>query len=254
MKKVAMITGASGGIGKATALQLADAGFDLALGARNLEKLAEVAKIARDKGADVYMNALDVRNLESATQFVDEAKEHFGHIDILVNNAGLALGTTKIAEQTDETEWQTMIDTNVMGLLRMTRLVVPLMIENGYGHVVNLGSTAGHDAYAGGSVYCATKFGERAISTALRHELLGYPIRVTSVDPGMVETDFSVVRYQGDKQKAEQVYEGMIPLTAEDIADIIVFAVTRKPHVDLDTIIVRPTDQAGNGLVHRRQK
>ncbi|MCI0183890.1 MAG: SDR family NAD(P)-dependent oxidoreductase [Acidibacillus sp.] len=252
MKKVAMVTGASNGIGKATALQLADAGFDLVLGARNRDRLSEVATAAQAKGAAVWIEVLDVRSLDSATHFVEAAKNHFGHIDILVNNAGLAIGTTKIAEQTDETEWETMIDTNVMGLLRMTRLVVPLMIEHGYGHVVNLGSTAGHDAYAGGSVYCATKFSERAISTALRHELLGHPIRVTSVDPGMVETDFSVTRFHGDQHKADQVYQGMTPLTAEDIADIIVFAVTRKAHVDLDTIIVRPTDQAGNGLVHRR--
>ncbi|MHB1682915.1 MAG: SDR family NAD(P)-dependent oxidoreductase [Bacilli bacterium] len=251
MKRVAMVTGASSGIGRATALALAGIGYDLAVGARNMERLNAVAKNIMTLGSNVLSLPLDVRDKNSAETFVRHSQEHFGHIDILINSAGLAKGVTKIADQSDESEWEEMIDTNLMGLLRMTRLVVPIMIENGRGHVVNLGSTAGHDAYGGGAVYCATKFGVRAVTTALRQELLGHPIRVTSVDPGMVETEFSVVRYDGDRQKADALYTGMTPLTAEDVADVIVFAVTRKAHVDLDTIIMRPVEQAGNGLVHR---
>ncbi len=252
-KKVAMVTGASNGIGMETALLLSENGFDLILGARRLERLQNVAQTASKNGARIWASTLDVRDKQSATTFVKEAIANFGKIDILVNNAGLARGMTKIAEQDNEDEWQDMIDTNLMGLLRMTRLVIPHMIQNQYGHVVNIGSTAGHDAYAGGSVYCATKFGVRAITAALRQEVLGHPIRVTSVDPGMVETDFSRVRFYGDNQAADNVYAGMTPLTAQDIADIILFAVTRKPHVDLDTIVVRPTDQAPGGLVSRKK-
>lgn len=252
-RPVAMITGASSGIGLATTRELARLGFDLCIGARRLDVLEQVAQPLREAGTHVFVHTLDVTDKESAQVFVDTAVTAMEHIDVLVNNAGLARGTTRIADQRDETDWQEMIDTNVMGLLRMTRLVVPIMMKQNKGHIVNLGSTAGHDAYAGGSVYCATKFGERAISTALRHELLGYDIRVTSVDPGMVETDFSVVRYHGNVEQAKAVYAGMTPLTAEDVADVIGFAVTRKAHVDLDTIIMRPVDQAGNGLVHRRE-
>ncbi|MCY0876566.1 MAG: SDR family NAD(P)-dependent oxidoreductase [Firmicutes bacterium] len=250
-RKIAMVTGASAGIGKATALLLAQNGFDLILGARRREALTTVANEARAHGSTVWEGPLDVTDKASATAFVREAAAAMNRIDILVNNAGLARGVTYIAEQDNEDEWQEMLDTNLMGLLRMTRLVVPLMIQNGYGHIVNLGSTAGHDAYAGGSVYCATKFGVRAITSALRQELLGKPIRVTSVDPGMVETDFSRVRYNGDEAKAGAVYAGITPLTAEDIADTIVYAVTRKAHVNLDTIIMRPIQQGPNGTVFR---
>lgn len=250
-RKIALVTGASGGIGKATATLLASHGFDLILGARRVADLAAVSAQARASGATVWERTLDVTDKNSARTFVQEAAAAMGKIDILVNNAGLARGVTYIAEQENEEEWQEMIDTNVMGLLRMTRLVLPIMLANGYGHVVNLGSTAGHDAYAGGSVYCATKFGVRAITSALRQELLGKPIRVTSVDPGMVETDFSRVRYSGDESKASAVYAGLEPLTAEDVADVIVYAVTRKAHVNLDTIVMRPTQQGPNGTVYR---
>lgn len=250
-RKIAMVTGASSGIGKATAEQLAANGFNLILGARRIKRLSEVAAIAEASGATVFIGELDVTNKSSAVEFVRTSLAAFGRVDVLVNNAGLARGVTPIAEQQNEDEWQEMIDTNVMGLLRMTRLVVPHMIAGGGGHVVNLGSTAGHDAYAGGSVYCATKFGVRAITSALRQELLGKPVRVTSVDPGMVETDFSRVRYNGDEEKAAAIYAGLTPLSAEDIADVIVFAVTRKAHVNLDTIVMRPLNQGPNGAVIR---
>lgn len=250
-KRTALVTGASSGIGRATALLLAENGFDLILGARRKEALEDVAKKARTSGNHVFVATLDVRNKDNATDFVHEALDNFHHIDVLVNNAGLARGLTKVSEQKDEQEWQDMVDTNIMGLMRMTRLVLPSMIEQNHGHIVNLGSTAGHEAYAGGSVYCATKFGVQAITAALRQELLGHAIRVTSVDPGMVKTEFSMVRFSGDKDRADSVYAGTTPLTADDIADIILFAVTRKSHVNLDDIVVRPVDQASGGLVYR---
>ncbi|MGZ6503236.1 MAG: SDR family NAD(P)-dependent oxidoreductase, partial [Tumebacillaceae bacterium] len=194
---------------------------------------------------------VDVRNLEQVRAFVATIAEHYGRIDLLLNNAGLARGTTPLIEETDESNWDAMLDTNVKGLLYMTREAVPHMIKGGNGHVINLGSIAGREAYAGGSVYCASKFAVRAITEALRQELLGLPIRVTTVDPGMVETDFSVIRL-GDQEKADAVYAGMTPLVAEDIADCVTWAATRPKHVNIDAIIVKPVDQAGAGKVARR--
>ncbi len=252
--KVAVITGASAGIGQAAATGLAEAGFQVALGARRVERLAETAdKIEQRTGNRPFTAQLDVTNLSSAESFVDGVLQTYGRVNVLVNSAGLARGVTYVAEQTADTDWQEMLDTNVMGLLRVTRLLLPHMIASGEGHVINLGSIAGHEAYAGGSVYCATKFAVRAITNALRQELLGKPVRVTSVDPGMVETEFSVVRYKGDQSAADNVYAGMQPLVAEDIADCIVWAATRPAHVNIDTIIVKPLDQAGAGKVARKQ-
>lgn len=250
--KIAVITGASSGIGRATAKALAGAGFTVVLGARREERLQAVAaEIEATTGKRPYTANLDVTSLASSTQFVQGVIDTFGTVNVLVNNAGLASGTSSIAEATDETDWQVMIDTNISGLLRMTRLFIPHVIASGEGHVVNLGSIAGHEAYAGGSVYCGTKFAVAAITQALRQELLGKPVRVTSVDPGMVETEFSIVRYHGDVRQATQVYDGMTPLTAEDIADAILYAVTRPFHVNIDEIIMKPTDQAGAGKVAR---
>ncbi|MCL6452318.1 MAG: SDR family NAD(P)-dependent oxidoreductase [Alicyclobacillus sp.] len=250
--RVAVITGASAGIGAAAAKALAGAGFRLALGARRVERLAGLAEeIATTTGERPLTAALDVTDVQSCERFVQRVRETFGSVHVLVNNAGLARGTTYIEDAKDDSEWQVMIDTNVSGLLRMTRLLIPDIIASGNGHVVNLGSIAGREAYAGGSVYCATKFAVRAITDALRQELLGKPVRVTTIDPGMVETEFSVVRYHGDQAKADQVYAGMTPLTAEDIADCILFAVTRPVHVNIDAIIVKPRDQAGAGKVAR---
>lgn len=250
--KIAVVTGASSGIGAATAKALASAGFRLALGARREERLQELAKeIESETGSRPFTANLDVTSLESSQTFVDSVLKEFGTVNVLVNNAGLASGTSYIAETTDETDWQVMIDTNISGLLRMSRLFIPHIIKSEQGHVVNLGSIAGHEAYAGGSVYCGTKFAVRAITEALRHELLGKPVRVTSIDPGMVETEFSIVRYHGDEGQAANVYQGMTPLTAEDIADCILFAVTRPFHVNIDDMIIKPTDQAGAGKVAR---
>jgi 3-hydroxy acid dehydrogenase / malonic semialdehyde reductase len=250
--KIAIVTGASSGIGAATARALSSVGCQLALGARRGEKLEEVAAgIELETGRRPLILPLDVTSRESASAFVEQVVAKWGNIHVLINNAGLASGTSPVAEAANDDDWELMMNTNVLGLLRMSRLVVPHLIASGAGHVVNLGSTAGHEAYVGGAGYCATKFGVRAITSALRQELLGKPVRVTSVDPGMVETEFSIVRYYGDKNQADQVYAGMTPLTAEDIADCILFTVTRPFHVNIDEVIVKPTDQAGAGKVAR---
>lgn len=250
--KIAVVTGASSGIGAAAAKALASAGFTLALGARREDKLAGIAdEIQSETGKPVFRMKLDVTSMESSTAFVEAVIKKFGKVHVLLNNAGLASGAAYIADVKDETDWQVMMDTNVSGLLRMTRLFIPHIIASKSGHVVNLGSIAGHEAYPGGSVYAATKFAVRAITTALRQELLGEPVRVTHVAPGMVETEFSLVRFYGNEEKADAVYQDMTPLTAEDIADCIVFAVTRPTHVNIDEIIIKPTDQAGAGKVAR---
>lgn len=250
--KVAVVTGASSGIGRQTALALARAGFDVAVGARRKERLADlVDEIARETGKAAYAAALDVTSVPSIDAFVQGVIGHFGVVHVLVNNAGKALGRDPV-ETADEADWQEMLDTNVMGLMRMTKRFLPHIVASGDGHIVNLGSIAGHESYAGGSVYCATKFAVRAITEALRHELLGKPVRVTSIDPGMVETEFSLVRFHGDASEAAKVYQGVRPLTADDIADCIVFAVTRPAHVNIDEMIVTSIDQAGARVFHRR--
>ena len=251
-EQVVMITGASGGIGAACAMEFARMGFQVALSARSIEKLQEVAaEIEAETGVTAFTYQMDVRVEEQVKGFVAATAEKFGRIDILLNNAGLAKGVAPLIEEQDVSNWQVMFDTNVMGLLMMTREAVPHMINGGNGHVINIGSIAGREAYAGGAVYCASKFAVRAITEALRQELLGKPVRVTTIDPGMVETEFSMVRL-GDELKANAVYAGMTPLTADDIADLVLFAATRKKHVNIDAIIVKPLDQAGAGKVARR--
>ena len=250
--QVAIVTGASAGIGRASAVALAKEGFQLALGARNQDKLADtVREIEEATGRTPLALQLDVREEGQVKAFVAAILEKYGRIDLLLNNAGLAKGVTPLVEEADAGNWDQMIDTNVKGLLLMTREAVPHMIEGGNGHVINLGSIAGREAYAGGAVYCATKFAVRAITDALRQELLGKPVRVTTVDPGMVETEFSVVRL-GDQEKADAVYQGMTPLSAADIADCVAWAATRPKHVNIDAIIVKPLDQAGAGKVARK--
>lgn len=251
--KVAIVTGASSGIGYATAMALADAGFQLAVGARRQDKLEGlVHAIEQNTGARPFAAALDVTDVSSVESFIEGVLQHYQTVHVLVNNAGKALGTDNIDENADETDWELMLDTNVLGLLRMTKRLVPHLVASGAGHIINIGSIAGHEAYAGGGVYCASKFAVRAITGALRQELLGKPIRITSIDPGMVETEFSVVRYHGDNGKAAQVYEGVRPLTAEDVADCILFAATRKAHVNIDEMIVKTIDQADAKRVARK--
>jgi NADP-dependent 3-hydroxy acid dehydrogenase YdfG len=244
--KVIVITGASAGIGRACATAFAAAGARLAIGARRIEALQEFAHTVREQyGVQIYAGKLDVCEAAQVEEFVAQTLQTFGRIDVLINNAGLALGLDKLFEG-DERDWARMIDTNVMGALRMTRAVVRVMLEQpDGGHVINLGSIAGHVAYEGGGVYCATKHALRAITDALRLEVLGKPIRVGSIDPGMVETEFSGVRFRGDLGRAQTVYHGMTPLAPEDIAECAVFMASRPPHVCIDKILINPTDQAG---------
>jgi NADP-dependent 3-hydroxy acid dehydrogenase YdfG len=257
--KVVLITGASSGIGEATARALAPLGVRLALGARRLDRLEKLsAELDRAHGTESLVRTLDVRREHEAEAFVAATLERFGAIDILLNNAGLARGKQYVAEGI-ESEWDEMIDTNVKGLLHMSRLVLPHMIRRDSGHVVNLGSVAGLGVYEGGSVYCATKWSVKAITQAMRLEVNGKDIRVTEVCPGLVETEFSVVRFHGEDQPAEareksdEVYRGYQPLTAADIADCIVWALTRPAHVDIDEIVVRPVAQAGMSKVAKRR-
>jgi NADP-dependent 3-hydroxy acid dehydrogenase YdfG len=249
--KIVFITGASSGIGAATALAFAAEGARLLLAARRAGKLAEVASAALAHGAAaVHSITLDVRSHRAVQQAIDDLPEEWAAIDVLVNNAGLSRGLDKLYQGKTE-DWDEMIDTNVKGLLYVTRAVVPGMVVRGRGHVVNLGSTAGELPYPNGAVYCASKAAERFINDGLRQDVLGTPVRVTSVDPGMVETDFSLVRFHGDREKAAKVYKGVKPLTPEDVAEVIVWAVNRPGHVNIARVLMTPVQQANSLLFHR---
>jgi NADP-dependent 3-hydroxy acid dehydrogenase YdfG len=243
---IAVVTGASSGIGEATAKGLAAAGFHVIAGARREERLREVANAV---GGEAL--SLDVRELPSIEAFVAEVERRHGRIDVLINNAGLAAGLAPVAEGNDA-DWVQMMETNVLGLLRVTRACLPLLRKARHGHIVNLGSVAGFEVYTGGAGYTASKHAVRAITRTLRLELVGEPIRVTEVAPGMVETEFSLVRFKGDARRAAEVYRGVQPLTGVDIADCIVWAVTRPPHVNIDELVVRPIAQANAFTVARR--
>lgn len=232
--RTAVITGASSGIGEQTALRLADEGFNVVLGARRIDRIEEIARKCGGRGLPV-----DVTDASSIDQFVAAIDS----ADVLVNNAGLAAGLDPIAELPDES-MTVMFETNVLGLIRVTRALLPKLIASGRGHIVNLGSIAGFEVYPGGGGYTASKHAVRAISRTLRLELLGEPVRVTEIAPGLVETEFSVVRFAGDEEKAGKLYEGLTPLTGADIADCIAWAVTRPPHVNIDEVVVRPIAQA----------
>jgi NADP-dependent 3-hydroxy acid dehydrogenase YdfG len=240
-QRIAVVTGASSGIGAATARILAGEGFRLVVGARRLDRLREVADTI---GATAL--PLDVTDPASVAAFVAAVPE----ADVLVNNAGGALGLDRLEDSTDET-WQRMWETNVLGTVRLCRAFIPALVASGDGHVVNIGSTAGHEVYAGGSGYTSAKHAQRAVTRTLRQELLGRPVRVTEVDPGLVETEFSVVRFHGDRERAAAVYQGLTPLTADDVADCVRWAVTRPSHVNIDEIVLRPRAQATSTLVHR---
>jgi len=249
--KIVLITGASSGIGAATALAFAAEGARLVLVARRTEKLEEVARKAMEKGAAaVHCFALDVRDRAAVPKAIAALPSEWAAIDILVNNAGLSRGLDKIyAGNIDD--WEEMIDTNVKGLLYVTRAVVPGMVERGSGHILNLGSTAGELTYPGGAVYCATKAAERALNDGLRQDVLGTPIRVTSVDPGMVETEFSQVRFHGDTERAANVYKNIKPLSPNDVAEVIVWAAARPAHVNIARVLLTPVQQANSLLFHR---
>jgi 3-hydroxy acid dehydrogenase/malonic semialdehyde reductase len=249
MERHVVVTGASSGIGAATAEQLARTGARISIGARRRERLADIA--ADCDPSRVFRASLDVTDESSVEAFLAGAREAHGPIDALVNNAGLARGVETVSHA-DGVAWQEMIDTNITGLLHVTRRVVAEMTERGEGgHVVMVGSIAGREPYEGGSVYCATKHAVGAITKSLRYELLGTGIRVGIVDPGMVETEFSLVRFRGDTTKAAGVYDGMRPLTAGDVADCIVFMLDRPAHVCIDEIFVMPTDQGSAKRVSR---
>jgi len=244
---VAVITGASSGIGAATAIALGRQGYRIVVGARRVERLARIA------GENGLALRLDVTDELSIGDFVREVGKRFGRIDVLVNNAGGALGLNAVADAVDD-EWIGMWKTNVLGLMWMTRACLPLLRKARHGHIVNIGSIAGFETYKGGAGYTAAKHAVRAITKTLRLELNGEPIRVTEVAPGLVETEFSLVRFHGDRKAARAPYEGIKPLTAEDIADCVVFAVTRPSHVDIDEIVVRPVAQANVVTVARKAK
>lgn len=251
--KIAFVTGATSGIGEATALAFAAEGARLLLAARRAERFDELTPKLKKAGAqDVHTVSLDVSDAAAVSRTLESLPEAWKAIDILVNNAGLSRGLDKLYEGKLQ-DWEEMIDTNVKGLLYVTRAVVPGMVARGAGHVVNLGSTAGDVTYPGGAVYCGTKAAEHAINDGLRQDLLGTPVRVTSVDPGMVETEFSEVRFRGDKERAEKVYKGLTPLKAADVADAILWAVTRPAHVNIARISLTSIDQANSLLFNRKQ-
>ena len=250
--KIVFVTGASSGIGAATAMEFARLGAKLMLCARRLEKLQAMEAELRDAGAaDLLLLEIDVRDREAVKRVLGELPEAWRSIDVLVNNAGLSRGLNKLYED-DIENWEEMIDTNVKGLLYVTRAIVPGMVERNQGHVINLGSIAGHMAYANGGVYCATKAAERFISDGLRIDVNGTAVRVTSIDPGMVETDFSKVRFRGDAERAAKTYQNVDPLQAEDVADAIVWAATRPPHVSIQSVVLTPTAQANPFVLTRR--
>jgi len=236
--RVAVVTGASSGIGEATARGLAEVGYRLVLGARRDDRLNALEK---ELGARAHH--LDVMDLASIEAFVRAIDREYGKGEVLINNAGLAAGLDPVASGSDA-DWSQMLATNVLGLLRVTRAMLPLLRKAPAAHIVNLGSVAGFEVYPGGVGYTASKHAVRAITKTLRLELLGEPIRVTEVAPGMVETEFSIVRFKGDADRAAAVYKGLRPLTGTDIADCIVWVVTRPPHVNIDELVVRPVAQA----------
>jgi NADP-dependent 3-hydroxy acid dehydrogenase YdfG len=249
--KIVFVTGASSGIGAATALAFAAEGARLLLAARRIDKLAAVAAEALKRGAQaVHSFCLDVRDRDAVQKAIDALPAEWAAIDVLVNNAGLSRGLDKLYQGNID-DWEEMIDTNVKGLLYVTRAVVPGMVERGCGHVINMGSTAGEMTYPNGAVYCASKAAERAINDGLREDVLGTPIRVTSVDPGMVETDFSLVRFHGDKERAAKVYQNIKPLVAEDVAETIVWAASRPEHVNIARVALTTVHQANSLLFHR---
>ncbi len=253
--KWVLITGASSGFGAAAAAAFGAQGAKLLLGARRVERLKQAAAAAKKSGAsEVHFHSLDVANTASVKTFMAWAKQKIQktNLHVLINNAGGAIGLDTVAEGKDA-DWEAMIQSNVLGLLRVTRAALPLIPRDDGASIINLGSVAGRTAYAGSSVYCAAKAGELQITKVLRHELFGAGIRVSTVDPGLAETEFALVRFKGDTKKATELYAGTNPLVAADIAEILVWVASRPPHVNIDEMVVKPVDQADAGKVFRRQ-
>lgn len=252
MSKIVFITGASSGIGAACARKFAKEGYILLLNARSVDKLQAIkTELENVYGTDVHILPFNVRDREAAAKALTTLPESYQTIDILVNNAGLALGMDKEYEGTEE-NYDTMIETNITALLMITRLVVPGMVKRGMGHIINIGSVAGDIAYPGGSVYCATKAAVKVLSDGLRMDLVDTPLRVTNVKPGLVETNFSVTRFAGDKERADKVYHGIKPLTGEDIAEVVYFAASAPAHVQIAEVLVLATHQASGSIVYRQ--
>ena len=257
--KWVLITGASSGFGAAAAVAFAAEGAKLLLGARRLDRLLAVAAEAKTAGAtEVHFHELDVSRTPSVEAFIGWARDKIADggtrdpLHVLINNAGGAIGLDSVADGRDA-DWETMLQTNVLGVLRVTRAALPLLRHNDGASIINIGSVAGHSAYAGGAAYCAAKAGELQITRVLRQELFGTGIRVSTVDPGLAETEFSVVRFRGDTRQAKEVYAGTNPLVAADVAEILVWVASRPPHVNIDEMLVKPVDQAEVGKVFRRK-
>jgi serine 3-dehydrogenase len=251
--KIVFITGASSGIGQSCARSFAAQGAKVLMCARRIDRIQALASelVNAYGGAVALAFPLDVRDQVAVEQTINALPPEWRQIEVLVNNAGLSRGLDKLHEG-DLRDWEEMIDTNVKGLLYVSRAVIPGLVKRGKGHVINIGSIAGAEVYPNGNVYCATKHAVRALSTGMRMDLLGTPIRVTTIQPGMVETEFSLVRFHGDQGRADKVYENLQPLTPNDIADLIVFAATRPPHVDIAELTVMPTAQASAILSYRK--
>jgi hypothetical protein len=251
MNKIVLITGATSGIGLACARKFAENGDRLILTGRNEKRLEEIKKHLAEKGADVLTLTFDVRDHEKAAKMIESLPAGWQEIDVLVNNAGLALGLEPEYEGNPD-DWETMIDTNVKGLLTMTRLVVPSMVQRNRGHIINVGSVAGDAAYAGGNVYCATKAAVKALSDGLRIDVASTAIRVTNLKPGLVETNFSNIRFHGDNDRAANVYKGIKPLTGDDIADVAVYAANAPEHVQIAEVLILATHQASGSVIVRK--
>jgi len=252
MRKIVFITGSTAGIGEGCAHKFAAQGYSLILNGRDIHKLEALKQDLVEKyNNDVFLLPFDVRDREAARKAIQELPEKWQAISVLINNAGLVLGVEKEFEVNPD-DWDIMIDTNIKGLLSITRFVVPGMIARGEGHIINIGSIAGEAAYPGGSIYCATKSAVKALSDGLRIDLVDTPLRVTNIKPGFVETHFSITRYRGDKSKADAVYTGLKPLIAEDIAEAVYFAASAPPHVQIAEILIMPTNQATGTIVHRQ--
>lgn len=252
MKKIAFVTGATSGIGKACAVKFAQGGYNLIITARRADKLSEVEAELKELGAEVKALVFDVRDAEACEKAVAQLDENWSKIDVLINNAGLALGMEKEYQGNLE-DWSTMIDTNIKGLLTMTRLIVPGMAARNEGHIINIGSVAGDAAYAGGNVYCATKAAVKAITDGLRIDVADTALRVTNIKPGMVETNFSNIRFHGDTERAANVYKGITPLTGDDIADVALYAASAPKHVQIAEVLVLATHQASGSVIYKKQ-
>ncbi|MBN1986019.1 MAG: SDR family oxidoreductase [Prolixibacteraceae bacterium] len=252
MKRTALITGATAGIGEATARLLAKNNFDLILTGRRKERLEKLAaEIQTQTQSKIHLLSFDIRNQSETEKAIKSLPKEWTKIDVLINNAGLAAGMATLQEGVID-DWERMIDTNIKGLLYMTRLVAPAMVARGEGHIVNISSIAGKETYPMGNVYCATKHAVQSLTQGMRLDMLKHGIKVSSVSPGAVETEFSLVRFNGDTEKAQKVYDGFTPLFASDIAETILFVVTRPAHVNIDDILVMPTAQAFSREFYRK--